>query len=246
MAHAFSATATEGLQQYNIPLPQAIAFYDFDGSGEKGFVSCYATGEDMNKSTLYYHYGYSKGFSPSGTTSALNSSHQTYGPQFAYVTGIDDVNGDGIPDVGVFASEQFSGNLQWAAISNGSGQYDVKSMVLFNNCDINRDGRTDLAEEIRNGTNTYTRLHHFTRDGSLLSTPMLLVAYEDYQGDFDAASWMEMKEAEAVNKTLGYNPWSILTGAALEPNTDPTPSTLPDMALDLNGDGYADLVEAAT
>ena len=246
MAHAFSATATEGLQQYNIPLPQAIAFYDFDGSGEKGFVSCYATGEDMNKSTLYYHYGYSKGFSPSGTTSALNSTHQTYGPQFAYVTGIDDVNGDGIPDVGVFASEQFSGNLQWAAISNGSGQYDVKSMVLFNNYDINRDGRTDLAEEIRNGTNTYTRLHHFTRDGSLLSTPMLLVAYEDYQGDFDAASWMEMKEAEAVNKTLGYNPWSILTGAALEPNTDPTPSTLPDMALDLNGDGYADLVEAAT
>lgn len=246
MAHAFSATATEGLQQYNIPLPQAIAFYDFDGSGEKGFVSCYATGEDMNKSTLYYHYGYSKGFSPNGTTSALNSTHQTYGPQFAYVTGIDDVNGDGIPDIGVFASEQFSGNLQWAAISNGSGQYDVKSMVLFNNYDINRDGRTDLAEEIRNGTNTYTRLHHFTRDGSLLSTPMLLVAYEDYQGDFDAASWMEMKEAEAVNKTLGYNPWSILTGAALEPNTDPTPSTLPDMALDLNGDGYADLVEAAT
>lgn len=246
MAHAFSATATEGLQQYNIPLPQAIAFYDFDGSGEKGFVSCYATGEDMNKSTLYYHYGYSKGFSPSGTTSALNSTHQTYGPQFAYVTGIDDVNGDGIPDIGVFASEQFSGNLQWAAISNGSGQYDVKSMVLFNNYDINRDGRTDLAEEIRNGANTYTRLHHFTRDGSLLSTPMLLVAYEDYQGDFDAASWMEMKEAEAVNKTLGYNPWSILTGAALEPNTDPTPSTLPDMALDLNGDGYADLVEAAT
>lgn len=246
MAHAFSVTATEGLQQYNIPLPQAIAFYDFDGSGEKGFVSCYATGEDMNKSTLYYHYGYSKGFSPNGTTSALNSTHQTYGPQFAYVTGIDDVNGDGIPDIGVFASEQFSGNLQWAAISNGSGQYDVKSMVLFNNYDINRDGRTDLAEEIRNGTNTYTRLHHFTRDGSLLSTPMLLVAYEDYQGDFDAASWMEMKEAEAVNKTLGYNPWSILTGAALEPNTDPTPSTLPDMALDLNGDGYADLVEAAT
>ena len=246
MAHAFSATATEGLQQYNIPLPQAIAFYDFDGSGEKGFVSCYATGEDMNKSTLYYHYGYSKGFSPNGTTSALNSTHQTYGPQFAYVTGIDDVNGDGIPDIGVFASEQFSGNLQWAAISNGSGQYDVKSMVLFNNYDINRDGRTDLAEEIRNGANTYTRLHHFTRDGSLLSTPMLLVAYEDYQGDFDAASWMEMKEAEAVNKTLGYNPWSILTGAALEPNTDPTPSTLPDMALDLNGDGYADLVEAAT
>lgn len=246
MAHAFSVTATEGLQQYNIPLPQAIAFYDFDGSGEKGFVSCYATGEDMNKSTLYYHYGYSKGFSPNGTTSALNSTHQTYGPQFAYVTGIDDVNGDGIPDIGVFASEQFSGNLQWAAISNGSGQYDVKSMVLFNNYDINRDGRTDLAEEIRNGANTYTRLHHFTRDGSLLSTPMLLVAYEDYQGDFDAASWMEMKEAEAVNKTLGYNPWSILTGAALEPNTDPTPSTLPDMALDLNGDGYADLVEAAT
>ncbi len=246
MAHAFSATATEGLQQYNIPLPQAIAFYDFDGSGEKGFVSCYATGEDMNKSTLYYHYGYSKGFSPNGTTSALNSTHQTYGPQFAHVTGIDDVNGDGIPDIGVFASEQFSGNLQWAAISNGSGQYDVKSMVLFNNYDINRDGRTDLAEEIRNGANTYTRLHHFTRDGSLLSTPMLLVAYEDYQGDFDAASWMEMKEAEAVNKTLGYNPWSILTGAALEPNTDPTPSTLPDMALDLNGDGYADLVEAAT
>lgn len=246
MAHAFSATATEGLQQYNIPLPQAIAFYDFDGSGEKGFVSCYATGEDMNKSTLYYHYGYSKGFSPNGITSALNSTHQTYGPQFAYVTGIDDVNGDGIPDIGVFASEQFSGNLQWAAISNGSGQYDVKSMVLFNNYDINRDGRTDLAEEIHNGANTYTRLHHFTRDGSLLSTPMLLVAYEDYQGDFDAASWMEMKEAEAVNKTLGYNPWSILTGAALEPNTDPTPSTLPDMALDLNGDGYADLVEAAT
>ena len=246
MAHAFSATATEGLQQYNIPLPQAIAFYDFDGSGEKGFVSCYATGEDMNKSTLYFHNGFSKNFSPNGTTSALNSTHQTYGPQFAYVTGIDDVNGDGIPDIGVFASEQFSGNLQWAAISNGSGQYDVKSMVLFNNYDINRDGRTDLAEEIRNGANTYTRLHHFTRDGSLLSTPMLLVAYEDYQGDFDAASWMEMKEAEAVNKTLGYNPWSILTGAALEPNTDPTPSTLPDMALDLNGDGYADLVEAAT
>ena len=246
MAHAFSATATEGLQQYNIPLPQAIAFYDFDGSSEKGFVSCYATGEDMNKSTLYFHNGFSKNFSPNGTTSALNSTHQTYGPQFAYVTGIDDVNGDGIPDIGVFASEQFSGNLQWAAISNGSGQYDVKSMVLFNNYDINRDGRTDLAEEIRNGANTYTRLHHFTRDGSLLSTPMLLVAYEDYQGDFDAASWMEMKEAEAVNKTLGYNPWSILTGAALEPNTDPTPSTLPDMALDLNGDGYADLVEAAT
>lgn len=246
MAHAFSATATEGLQQYNIPLPQAIAFYDFDGSGEKGFVSCYATGEDMNKSTLYFHNGFSKNFSPNGTTSALNSTHQTYGPQFAYVTGIDDVNGDGIPDIGVFASEQFSGNLQWAAISNGSGQYDVKSMVLFNNYDINRDGRTDLAEEIRNGANTYTRLHHFTRDGSLFSTPMLLVAYEDYQGDFDAASWMEMKEAEAVNKTLGYNPWSILTGAALEPNTDPTPSTLPDMALDLNGDGYADLVEAAT
>lgn len=246
MAHAFSATATEGLQQYNIPLPQAIAFYDFDGSGEKGFVSCYATGEDMNKSTLYFHNGFSKNFSPNGTTSALNSTHQTYGPQFAYVTGIDDVNGDGIPDIGVFASEQFSGNLQWAAISNGSGQYDVKSMVLFNNYDINRDGRTDLAEEIRNGANTYTRLHHFTRDGSLLSTPILLVAYEDYQGDFDAASWMEMKEAEAVNKTLGYNPWSILTGAALEPNTDPTPSTLPDMALDLNGDGYADLVEAAT
>lgn len=43
MAHAFSATATEGLQQYNIPLPQAIAFYDFDGSGEKRicFVLCH-------------------------------------------------------------------------------------------------------------------------------------------------------------------------------------------------------------
>ena len=144
----------------------------------------------------------------------------------------------------MFASESFSGNLQWAAISRGgAGGYDSHTMVLFNNWDIDRNGHTDLAEEMPGG---YTLLHRFMPDGSMQSAQMMTVAYEEYQGEFDAASWMEMQEASAVNKPLGPNPWAILTGAALEPPSDPVPSSLPDMAIDLNGDGQADLVESAT
>ena len=228
--------------QFEVPLPQAVAFYDFGGTGEKGFVSCFRDGETFSATgTLYFHDGFSSGFAVDGTTFTLD---QSYNPQYAYVTGIDDVNGDGVPDVGIFASERFSGNLQWAAVSRGrAGGYDAHTMVLFNNWDIDRNGRTDLAEEMPGG---YTLLHRFMPDGSMQSAQMMTVAYEEYQGEFDAASWMEMQEASAVNKPLGSNPWAILTGAALEPPSDPVPSSLPDMAIDLNGDGQADLIESAT
>ena len=235
------AMAQELVQQFNVPLPAAVAFYDFDGSGEIGFVSCFPD-KNSDTETLYFHDGYSTGFAPNGTTANLTSETQTYGPSNAYVTGIDDVNGDGIPDVGVFA-EEYSRHLQWAAISgSGAGQYDVKEMVLFNNYDIDRNGSTDLVQE----KGDYVVVHRYMPDGSMQSVQMMPVAYEEYQGDFDAASWMEMQEASAVNKPLGPNPWAILTGAALEPPSDPTPSSLPDLALDLNGDGYTDLIESAT
>lgn len=227
------------VQQFNVPLPQAVAFYDFTGTGEKGFVSCFGNENTSNTSTLYFHDGYSAGFAPGGT---MVSFSDTYGPQYAYVTGIDDVNGDGLPDVGVFASA-YGGNMQWGLISNGTGRYDVKTMVLFNNFDFDRNGRTDLAEE---KPGQYVVLHRYMPDGSMQSAQMMPVAYEEYQGGFDAASWMEMQQASAVNKPLGPNPWAILTGAALDPTSDPVPSSLPDMAIDLNGDGQADLVEAAT
>ena len=226
------------VRQYAVPLPQAVAFYDFDGTGEKGFVSCFGDGLSSTE-TLYFHDGYSVEFAPSGTTAPIVSK---YGLNYAYVTGIDDVNGDGIPDVGIFSSES-SGNLQYAIISIGVGQYGTKEMVLFNNWDIDRNGRTDLAEE---KPGNYVILHRYMPDGTMQSAQMMPVAYEEYQGSFDAASWMEMQEASAVNKPLGPNPWAILTGAALDPSSDPVPSSLPDMTLDLNGDGYADLVESST
>ena len=110
--------------QFEVPLPQAVAFYDFGGTGEKGFVSCFRDGETFSATgTLYFHDGFSSGFAVGGTTFMLD---QSYNPQYAYVTGIDDVNGDGVPDIGIFASERFSGNLQWAAVSRGrSGGYDA-------------------------------------------------------------------------------------------------------------------------
>ena len=240
----FALMAQEGaVRQFAVPLPTANAFYDFSGVGEKGFISCFGEGNNASTSTLYIHDGFSSNFAPGETSINIATETQTYGPQYAYITGIDDVNGDGVPDIGIFASESFSGNLQWAAISNGMGQYDVKTMVLFNNWDFDRNGRTDLAEE---KSNEYVIMHRYMPDGSIQSAQMIPVAYEEYQGDFNAASWMEMQEASMVNKPLGPNPWAILTGAALEPNSDPVPSSLPDMTLDLNGDGLADLIEAST
>lgn len=52
------------VQQFNVPLPQAVAFYDFTGTGEKGFVSCFGNENTSNTSTLYFHDGYSAGLPP--------------------------------------------------------------------------------------------------------------------------------------------------------------------------------------
>ena len=225
------ASVAAQVQQFEVAFPSPVAFYDLDGDGEKEFVYM-----SNYSDKLQFYDGISQSFV------LLPEKEQIVDyMQYGEVVGISDVNGDGIVDIALYSEENYGRNVQNTVVSNGSA-HEVKRMLVYPLWDADGDG---AAEAVEDKGGYYLIWKHLV-DGVWKSWQMDLWAYEDYQGDFDSASWMEMQESAAVGKNPAGDSRRILTGAALEPSSAPVPISSPDVTIDLNRDGYVDLLETAS
>lgn len=100
-------------QTYNVVLPPASYFYDFEGNGEKGFANVVRTGDDFGDTAMdnvYLYNSISSGFSqrPGGAYVIQSGGHH-----YTELQAVEDVNRDGYPDFGVKSVTDRWGGLIW-------------------------------------------------------------------------------------------------------------------------------------
>ncbi len=120
MSIVLSVPAFAQIQQFDVGLPSPVAFYDFDGDGEKEFVY-----KSNYSDKLQFYDGILQGFV------FMPEKEQIVDyMQHGEVVGIGDVNGDGIVDIGIYSEENYGRNVQNALLSNGL-VYDVERMLIY-------------------------------------------------------------------------------------------------------------------
>ena len=233
-------------QTYNVVLPPASYFYDFDGNGEKGFANVVQVdGFEGRTATdyVYLYNGVSSGFSQSpGGTYVIQSGRNDY----TELQAIEDVNRDGYPDFGVKSVTDRWGNtyIGMTLLSNPDGSYNLLPVNLFNNWDINGDGRVDLISETKKSVSESSfYIHEQQPNKEFVKQPMKVVSYAEYTSNFDPTAWNEQQESSTVGKATPPLTGGNFSAAWLDPGGPVIPSKLPSINIDLNRDGFPDLID---
>ncbi len=222
------------------PLPSSSYFYDFTGNGEKGFINSYGIGG--NPLGIYSFKSISNNFELwnllyQGTFNDIFSGKNKYI--------IDDVNRDGIPDIGLKSNDTQSwGKKDSLLLSRSDGSYKKIQALLCRNADINADGKIDLFENIDNKYN-YTLTQQ--PNGSFLRRFLQTLTFDEYYADFDPTAWVEANSANYSGKLPPRGNGIRFSGVSLSHDNFESPKIQrPDVCLDINGDGIPDLLSIET
>ena len=212
---------------YPMILAPAHLFYDFDGTGLKGFVDEMPT----NKS-CFIHTDISSNFA------ATAQSFETYS-QNSVVRYIEDVNRDSVPDFGV------GGSGFDASLSTEAGRWERQPYLFFiTNFDLNSDGRFDYLHYINGAWKIGTQ----QTDGTFVETGMNVMYQDQYETTFDAADWAYRYPDHTPPATMPNFSGACLAKKPGRLNKSAAESIgskvgAPTRMIDLNMDGYTDLVD---
>ncbi|MGN1247134.1 MAG: choice-of-anchor D domain-containing protein, partial [Paludibacteraceae bacterium] len=232
---------------YPMILAPAHLFYDFDGTGQKGFVD-----EMPTNKRCFIHTDISTNFA------ATAQSFTTYSDD-GVVRYIEDVNRDSVPDFGVETMTRYWGG-PWestgfdASLSRSDNQprpigaYPVweRQPYLFfiTNFDLNSDGRFDYLHYINGAWKIGTQ----QTDGTFVETGMNVMYQDQYETTFDAADWAYRYPDHTPPATMPNFSGACLAKKPGRLNKSAAESIgskvgAPTRMIDLNMDGYTDLVD---
>ena len=107
------------------------------------------------------------------------------------------------PDFGVKSVTDRWGNtyIGMTLLSNPDGSYNLLPVNLFNNWDINGDGRVDLISETKKSVSESSfYIHEQQPNKEFVKQPMKVVSYAEYTSNFDPTAWNEQQESSTVGK----------------------------------------------
>ena len=175
----------------------------------------------------------------------------------------EDINHDGKVDLGLPFSS-YMGNVNcFSALSKGAGAEFLDNALILPNFDANGDGRMDYMSFDQYSSSTGYYIHYLQADGSFRSEHMIVMSWEDYQAQFDPTEWAALADVRSSGYSSGggliantgyCGGLSGLSAAVLarapqrDRDINRAPSIgytvgLPTRALDLNADGFIDLVD---
>lgn len=175
----------------------------------------------------------------------------------------EDINHDGKVDLGLPFSSYMGGVNCLSALSKGAGAEFLDNALILPNFDANGDGRMDYMSFDSYSSSTGYYIHYQQADGSFRSEHMIVMSWEEYQAQFDPTEWAALADVRSNGYSSGNgliantNYGAGMSGLsavvlARAPQRDRevvrAPSIgytigLPTRALDLNADGFIDLVD---
>ena len=223
--------------------PRAELWYDFMGVGEKGFV------KDRYSYYSYFDVAFTAGISQQfKTIKSYSGSDELSWSATCY---IEDLNRDGVVDISTAGANSL--------LSQGGEFEHNKGMLIVPNFDINNDGRLDYLKS--KGNNSWSIMVH-QADGSFVEQFMHVMTEEEYESTFDPENWQSTTtQKSAFTGLVAVGGWSSSVRFSGYSNPDkavarreanapqmraqgmnPTVGA-PTRALDLNADGYVDLID---
>ena len=213
--------------------PRAELWYDFEGVGEKGFV------KDHYSYYSYFDVAFTAGISQQfKTIKSYSGSGELSWSATCY---IEDLNRDGVVDISTAGANSL--------LSQGEEFEHNKGMLIVPNFDINNDGRLDYLKSKRN--NSWSIMIQ-QADGSFVEQFMQVVTEAAYEASFDPDDWYSTN----TNRKPRPSPvrFSGVWLASAPPRREASAPQMraqgmnptvaaPTRALDLNADGYVDLID---
>ena len=217
--------------------PRAELWYDFMGVGEKGFIAY------NNKSGEVHGPYFTAGISQQFKTIKSIPSERS---GFAY---LEDLNGDGVMD--------FNAGTNNSYISQGAEHVLESGTLIIANFDVNNDGRLDYLKN--RGNEGWSIMVH-QADGSFVEQFMHVMTEEEYESTFDPENWQSTTTQKSAFTVVAVGGWSSsvrFSGVSLASAPPRREANAPQMraqgmnptvgaptrALDLNADGYVDLID---
>lgn len=233
----FAAIVPISAQEF-FSLPAASQFYDFDGTGEKGFLSSIKTG---GKQQFNLYNRISDGYSI--RNSVFECDDNSF--ESARFFSAEDVNKDGKLDFSFVNIPIGNGSHYGLApdrvlISKPDNTYSELNGLLLPNADLNLDGRIDLIE-YNYDYSAGVSLYQYTQqpNGNFVRSIMQRMSQTEYNASLD------QEEYEAYLQALqaGYRPPKTrFSGVWLGPSIPAAFNTKhPTEIFDMNGDGNPDL-----
>lgn len=227
----------------SISLPAASQFYDFDGTGEKGFLGSIKNGSTQ-QFNLYNRI--SNGYSFRNTVFVCDDNSFESARFFS----AEDINKDGKLDYSFINIPIGQGGHSGMAsdrivVSNPDNTYSEVNGLFLPNSDLNLDGRIDLIEynyTERDGVSLYQHIQQ--ANGNFTRSAMMRMSQAEYNASFS----QEEYEAYLQAVQAGYRPPKThFSGVWLGPSTPAAFDTKrPTEVFDMNGDGNPDLFFAET
>ena len=222
--------------------PRAELWYDFEGVGEKGFV------KDHYDYNNFFDVAFTAGISQQfKTIKSYSGSDELYWGATCY---IEDLNRDGVVDISTAGANSL--------LSQG-GEFEYnEGMLIVPNFDINNDGRLDYLKS--KGNNSWSIMVR-QADGSFVEQFMQVMTEEEYESTFDPENWKSTTtQKSAFTGVVAVGGWSSsvrFSGVSLASAPPRREANAPQMraqgmnptvgaptrALDLNADGYVDLID---
>lgn len=221
--------------------PRAELWYDFMGVGEKGFVKDHYFYYD------YFDVAFTAGISQQfKTIKSYSGSDELSWSATCY---IEDLNRDGVVDISTAGANSL--------LSQGGEFEHNAGMLIVPNFDINNDGRLDYLKS--KGNNSWSIMVH-QADGSFVEQFMHVMTEEEYESTFDPENWQSTTTQKSAFTVVAVGGWSSsvrFSGVSLASAPPRREANAPQMraqgmnptvgaptrALDLNADGYVDLID---
>ena len=223
------------------PAPRAELWYDFEGVGEKGFVRSTHKWVGAPEYADYLEVEHTTGISKLFTL--IRDYYKPLERDWGAISYMEDLNRDGMVDISTASAKSL--------LSKG-GEYEyVEDMLIVPNFDVNNDGRIDYLKKRGDSGSGYSVMVQ-QADGSFVEQFMQVVTEAEYEASFDPNDWYSVN----TNRKKPRSPVRF-SGVSL-PSAPPrreanapmmraqgmnTTVSAPTRALDLNADGYVDLID---
>ncbi|MDR1543886.1 MAG: leucine-rich repeat protein, partial [Prevotellaceae bacterium] len=231
-------TATVSFSSH--PFPPAAQFYDFDGTGSKGFVFGKNIGEQVQ---INLHGNSSQNYALQNTLGTFLYKSGIWQGNDKFFVVLEDLNRDGKIDIGLTHGVP-NHNADTVLVSNADGSYRFVTGGLIAGGDLNMDGRVDLLEntdgqsDMSSGIVKY--LNWQTANGAFNRSSLQAMTYDEYVASQNQADYEAYLAAVQANKRP---PRPTFSGVSLPDESAPDlTDTKPTQVLDMNGDDVPDLV----
>jgi hypothetical protein len=247
IAASILATLTNAQEQpatVQTPLPKVTQFYDFSGTGEKGFVFGKTIGDwDSEQVQINLHGNFTQNFVLQNTLGAFSYKSGIWQGNDKFWLVLEDVNRDGKIDVGlVHGVPNF--NADTLLLSQTNGTYRAVTGGLTANADLNMDGRIDLLENPDGQSETPSGIVKYinsqTASGAFVRTFLQAMTYDEYTASLNQADYEAYLAAVQANKRP---PRPNFSGLSMpDENAPDLTNSKPTQVMDVNGDDVPDLV----